>query len=151
MHDASITIRGSAYQQGVRWAVDVTLSFDVENPFTVELIFANVTDADATLWTLPLRMFMEGTYLRKVARATEDADNEAFLTPVTGSLRAGLRGPVPAQLLGEETMILALIGECPVCGAHPEATSVFLDYDPLRVFCDRVNDAIGQLSTAMVP
>lgn len=144
MHEASIKTRASMSADGQRWAVDVSMSWDKEDPFQVELIFAAITESDIARWVLPVRMFLEGVYLcRETASDTSD-DPHAFLVPMDIVAQVTLAGRFPAQYLTEETMVLHLMGDwCPNCGQHRKEASVFLDREALRRFCDDVHVAMS--------
>lgn len=146
MHDASNVIRAKAFQDGECWTLDVMLSWDVEDPFEVEVIFANAKGGASDTWKLPIDLFMQGVYLRRYTLAHT---GDAFFTPIDEELVETLRHTVPMQYLGEEHIILHLRGTCQ-CGEHVQDSSVFMPVDPLRVFCDAVNEQMQKVAETVV-
>lgn len=129
MHDASISTNAVIMSQGTHVRAKVALSFDIEDPFTVEAIFHD--DSVAKLWTLPVDMLMRAVYLMQAAQC-EDARMEPLAD------RLGF-SPLP-HMLPENTMLLTLSGMDEV--GEPQSAGVLLSHMPVRHFLDQVNEAI---------
>lgn len=144
MHDVHEKLRVTAINSGHVYELDMVMTYDVEEPFDVEVIFLDLATDDAARWVLSLDMFMHATYLRSQAVAYT---GDAYMIPMVDDLRVGLRERlphIPRQRWDADSMVLHLESDvdCDHCGElHEDSMSVIIGFEDLRAFCDKVNDA----------